>query len=294
MGVHFYKLQCGGNSFVLLDLTETANIDLIPEEQFPAVAARLSSRRYGIGAVATIFLKANNCIRVFDKRGIEHNTHYDAFLCCCRYLFDCGKNTGTNIEISSPGNQVSIPILGSREFALNLGSPFSMESGMLVTPSSEKIISYIYSQDCTISATAIHLIEDSICAFQANTGTLSYEQFKNRIQNALNQTKVNSVLLKPLTQDTLAIRTSPANTSSVCAAAGAGLVSGVIAGTNARDCIVLFNSELSYSDGYRLDSDFSPQGQEFGVSWNEAKNEITISGSGAYIFDGTFDLPKLK
>lgn len=294
MAVHFYKLQCGGNSFVLLDLTESTNKDQIPQERFPSVAARLSSRRYGIGAVATIFLQQNNFIRVFDRRGIEHNTHHDAFLCCCRYLFDCGKNNGTNIEISSPGNQISIPILGSREFALNLGSPFSMESGMLITQNSEKIISYIYSQDSTISATAIHLIEDSICAFQANAGTLSYEQFRSKIQNALNQTKVNSVLLKPLTQDTLAIRTSPTNTSSVCASAGAGLVSGVIAGTTAHESIILFNTELFNGEGYNLNSDFSPQGQEFGVSWNETTNEITISGSGAYIFDGTFDLPKLN
>ena len=68
MGIHFYKLHCGGNSFVLVDTTEKSNNNIIQPENFARASIKLCSRKFGIGARGAIFLLKDNLVRILTGK----------------------------------------------------------------------------------------------------------------------------------------------------------------------------------------------------------------------------------
>ena len=293
MGIHFYKLHCGGNSFVLVDTTEKSNNNIIQPENFARASIKLCSRKFGIGARGAIFLLKDNLVRIFDGKGNEDFKSWDGWLCTSRYLFDSGKISGKNIIIKTPVYNELIQIISSRAFSFDLGTPFQMESGKVFNENDGQVLTTLNTESGTISAAGIHLGEDAFCSFASNNIGENFEDFRTKVISSFPNRKVNAVILKPITQNTLLLRTSRAGLSAACASASAALITSVLAGSSDKEGLAVINDSGFSNEAWFFSGEKKSTGQEFSVTWKD-DNNVIIAGSGEYIFEGIFDLPKFK
>lgn len=310
MTVPFYKLQLAGNGFILVDLaqirpdgqtgsdeasnvlsdTTTPGATALESDLFPEAARRLCDRRFGIGASGAIFLSADNTIRIFGAQGQQVTNGDDAILCAARYAFDSGRLTNRTITFRTPLGERKVTVLGAHEFRLNVGSPFSLLNGRVITPNSNGVVETIERDQVRSAYAAIHIHEDVVIAFPEGIGTLNFSGFNALIQKAFPSKQVTPAIARCVTKETILVRTAVKRESGCCAVAAASLVAAFSSGICEKDAVVMF--EYAGTDGQpdeavAKDRDNS---RRLAVSWDAAENDLFVTGTGGYLFEGKFDL----
>ena len=88
--LHFYKMECTGNDFILVDTSEQ------PVSNPAGLAVRLCNRRTGIGADSLIIVeksdKADAAMRFYNQDGTEVNMSGNGLRAVAKYLFDNNVN----------------------------------------------------------------------------------------------------------------------------------------------------------------------------------------------------------
>ena len=88
--LHFYKMECTGNDFILVDTSEQ------PVSNPAGLAVRLCNRRTGIGADSLIIVeksdKAEAAMRFYNQDGTEVNMSGNGLRAVAKYLFDNNVN----------------------------------------------------------------------------------------------------------------------------------------------------------------------------------------------------------
>ena len=88
--LHFYKMECTGNDFILVDTSEQ------PVSNPAGIAVRMCNRRTGIGADSLIFVeksdKADAAMRFYNQDGTEVNMSGNGLRAVAKYLFDNNVN----------------------------------------------------------------------------------------------------------------------------------------------------------------------------------------------------------
>jgi len=286
--VSFYKLQLAGNGFILVDAAAHPEL---ARDGYPQAARALADRRYGVGATAVVFVERDNEIRVHSPDGSPCAEAADALLCAARYAFDSGRAAAGAIALSTPRGKRTLEILGAHEFRLDLGSPFALLGGRVVTPNSDGLVEIVDRNGTGIAITALHVQEDAIVAFPQPGGIISHAKLVSLAQRGFPGRAVTPALARAVTRDTVLARAVPRTPSGACAAAAAVLVSASVAGLADRDAVVIF--EQPGTDGQpdaslARDRDDS---RRLAVSWDADKNDIHVVGTGGYLFEGKFDLP---
>ncbi len=288
MTVDFLKLQIAGNGFLLIE-TER-NTGLTPDRY--AMAARLlCDIRYGIGASGVIFVSADMTTRYFSAKGVSPAYYEDALLCAARFIFDSGRIQGKDIMFKTASGEQRVRILGAHQFALSCGSPFSLIGGHIIERPEDRVIETIEHDGSSISCAALHIREDAVVAFPQNLRSLDYRGLSSLIGKAFPGRRILPVIARTITSDTLVVLSRPRGSSSACTIAASSLVASVCAGIADRSAVILFESASSAmlpSAIIEKDRDFT---RRLAVSWDREDNELTVIGSGGYLFEGKADLP---
>ena len=291
MTIPFYKLQLAGNGFILVDLGAFPKDGKAPEaDRYGELARTLCDRRYGIGATGAIFLARDNTIRVFGAQGQASPEADDAFLCAARFAFDSGRIAGKAIAFKTPHGERKLDVLGAHEFRLSLGSPFSLLTGAVIEDGMKNVAETIERDGVRASYSAIHVHDDAVVAFPGTEGILSYSSFNALIQKAFPAKPVLPVIARAITRETILVRSLPKRESGACTAAAAALVAGKLEGAADGEAIVIFEptgTDGQPDDAIARDRDNS---RRLAASWDAKANELSVIGSGGYLFEGKFDV----
>ena len=291
MTIPFYKLQLAGNGFILVDTGALPQDDkALASDRYPLAARHLCDKRYGVGATAVVFLARDNAIRVFNAQGIAPVEADDAYLCAARFAFDSGRIKGKSIVFKAPLGEKKIDVLGAHEFRLSIGAPFSLLSGTVITGGSSSIAETIERDGTRASYSAIHIHEDAVVAFPSAESNLGFAAFGALVQKAFPGRSVMPVVARSVTRETLLLRAIAKRESGACTAAAAALTAAVCAGTADGEAIAIF--EQTGTDGQpdaaiARDRDNS---RRLAVIWDTEQNDLSVIGSGGYLFEGKFDL----
>jgi len=286
----FIKLQIAGNGFILVDLAQIPADRRPPSERWPDAARTLCDLRFGIGASGAIFLGEGNLLRVFNRRGESPRNAEDALLCVARYAYDSGKTQNREIRFETATGTKEVSVVGAHEFRVSCGSPFSLLGGRIVTPLSAEISEIIEHDGIRTAFAGLHVTEDVLVAFPQTLGTLDYSSLKSLASKAFPDRRVSPVIARALTRDTVLARVQARETATVCAAATGALVASACAGLAERDSLVLFDfGGVASSPDSVLETD-RDQSRRVAVSWEAEANELFVTGSGGYLFEGKFDI----
>jgi len=290
LSVPFFKLQIAGNGFVLADLASLPP-DARPSGDALHEATRLMcGYRFGIGASGAVFLGEGGELRAFSRKGEPERAAEDALLCAARFAFDSGRVQKRAILFKTPYGERTVEVLGAHEFRISCGSPFSLLGGQVITPLSGGDTEIIEHEGIATAFTALHIAEDILVAFPQSMGSLDYRSLKNLAARAFPKRRVTPVIARCITRDTLVARVEPRFPSTVCAAACGTLVASVRTGTADRDALVLFDfGTLTAQPDAVLERD-RDQSRRLAASWDAESNELYVTGSGGYVFEGKFDL----
>lgn len=293
MRIHFYKLQVGGNGFILVDTTQETKLS---EESYAELSKAILNRRYGVGASVCIFFSSANKLRFFMPNGIEIPISYDALFCAARYAFDSGRiSKGTLkgkslITFQTLAGEINVQIISSREFKIAIGSPFSFVSKKVLTKNSTDCIETITIDDKPICVSGIHIINDVLSVIPQTAGAKSFFEFYTGIKKII-QTNINLVFTRVITKETISIRTLKRGPSTETASAAAALVASAINGASDTAAVCIFeegNPSLQIQQS-KLSKD-KDNSRKLAVIWNTEQNEVYVIGTGGYIFEGFFEL----
>ncbi len=310
MNIPFYKMQIAGNGFVLIDLAAldakgkpesatrkdkaAATLDTaIDPSSYPALARLLCDRRYGIGSSGVIFLSPDNAIRVLGPKGRLAETADDAILCAARFAFDSGRAAARTIVFRTNRGDRSVDILGAHEFRIALGSPFSILGGAVITPETKNVVESLEISGTNLSCSAIHVREDVVTAFPRALGTLDFPGFSSLARRAFPSRDVIPSVAQAVTRETILVRALARQESGASAVACAALATAVCSGQTETDAIVIFESagtDGNPDEEIGRDQDNS---RRLAASWDVQANEMYVTGSGGYLFEGSFDAPDM-
>ena len=300
MTLPFYKLQIAGNGFILFDLLPLpeslkAKSALHPDNR-NTIARRICDRRFGVGASGCMFLEKDNTLTFYSAQGIPAGNSDDSLLCAARYAFDSGRSNGQKILFKDgKQNTMRVDILGANDFRISCGAPFSLLKETVITPESKDVNEVIESGGLECVYGAVHLHENVIVASPGNRGFFSFQDFAVLVHKAFPKKKVLPVIATPVTENTVLVKSNPKGMSGACSTAAAALCVSCCAGTTEFESMVMF--EQRGDDGLpdnmlAKDTDSS---RRIAVYWDykeKERNEIYVSGSGAYVFEGKFDIPE--
>lgn len=300
MIVPFYKMQLAGNGFILIDITALEakrgeNTDK-PEgpslqlSQYEEASRVLCNRKYGIGANGTIFLSGDNTIRMFSSRGKPVYPADDALLCAARFAFDSGRVASSVIEFTTIRGPLKIDVLGAHQFRLSLGSPFSLLNGSLIGPDCGKLVETIKHEDTEIACSAVHIRQDVVTAFPRSLGTLDYTGFASLVKRAFPNKNIIPVIAQSITRDTIILKVKPRLESATCASAAAALVTAVCSGLSGYEILVLFETPGKDGQPDAIVARDRDNTSKLAARWEPKENELSVIGSGGYVFEGQFDL----
>ncbi len=296
----FYKLQLAGNGFILCDFLHFSEDEKDKPEfrraDWKATARKICSRRFGVGASGCIFLGRDNSIQIYNSEGLLTDEADDALLCAARYAFDSGRTDGKKILFHlphAPEKKLKVDILGANEFRISCGAPFSLLKENVITPGSTEINEIIENEGIDGSYAAVHLREDVLVSWPHKRGAFSFQDFADLTHKAFPKKKVIPVVANPITDDTIIAKAFPRGMSGTCSVAASVLCASVCSGATGHQSMVMFRQP---GDGglpdtmLEQDTDSS---RRLAVFWDyneNEKNEIYAVGSGAYIFEGKFDI----
>jgi diaminopimelate epimerase len=287
MTIPFLKLQIGGNGFILVDLAQASELQ---SDQYGPIAKSLCDRRFGPGATGVIYLSRDNTIRIHTPKGLSVSDADDAYLCAARFAFDSGRVSNRMITFKTPAGEKAIDVLGSREFRLSCGSPFSLVSGQILEPGSSNCTEIVEHEGIRTAFTALHIHEDVVIAFPQSLGTLDYAGLSSLVVKAFPGKQVLPVIARALTRDSILVRANPKRESSVCAAAAATLAAAVSSGQADSEAIVILDTATSDGQPDTVLARDKDNTRRIAAAWDQAANEISVIGTGGYVYEGKYDL----
>lgn len=289
MRLHFYKLQIGGNTFCLI---EDEQIETLKPADLQNLSIKLCNRRFGVGASGCMLLSKDNTLRVYNPSGEMSSDASDAYMCAARFAFDSGKVTrlpdGSNaIVFKTLKGDVKLNVISSREFSLDLGSPFSLVSGKLLTPDSSGSIENYTIDEKPICLSGIHIKQSVLVAFPTSQKSFSFFEFYLKLRHSFQKQKVYLVFAHPITKETISIRTLKHGLSTSCASAAAALIASWYAGScdKAAVCTFEYGSPSIWQQQEKLSAD-KDDSKKITILW---ENEIRAIGTGGYLFEGYYD-----
>ena len=120
MEIDFLKLQACGNDYIVVDTFKNTIINV---EAIPDMAAQITSRRFGVGAVALLLIAQGGGEKLrmilYDPYGDEIQSDGLALRCLARYAFDSGLINSETFRVESGNRSVQVEVLDSANIMMN-------------------------------------------------------------------------------------------------------------------------------------------------------------------------------
>lgn len=274
MEIDFYKTHAYGNDYLLVDCVFKNSLG---PEDFPMIAKSMCRRRTGVGASGVVFMTrgSERPVRIicYNSRGLKIRFRFDPILCASRYLFDTGFADKEKILLETPENPVDVQVIDSNNFRISLGEPRELKNGtpLIDSPDREyarKIVvegrGYVLTPLHLGNPLLVHISDGSTdVPIRALGRTIrsSYPEYRNAIP-------VEVFVLSREEIETGSVRLS-SRIDSLGIAASA-VVASVLHRFTEREVTVLYH-------GYQLF-----------VQWLRRDNTVYVTGTGRYVFAGTF------
>jgi len=275
MELDFYKVHACRNDLILLNYLYK---DQFPDRRLlPLLARRMCDRHSGVGANGLLVL----------ERGSEHPvrlTHLlptgevtdrqnDALLCLARIAFDSGVSGGKRVVVESRVGVRTVDFIDSAHFRVSIGRPSAVDGSVeLREEPNREYTTPVKIDGKRYSVTPLHLQYPSAVLFSTDWSRAKLMHLSRSLrQPAVYSHGVHPVFCQVYSKDEMAIRTwfrrEPVDYSS---AAGIAVVAAVLNGLADREVLVHCNND------------------ELFVQWQEATNEVYVTGSVDYLFTGTY------
>jgi len=279
--MRFTKMQGAGNDYVYVDCIS----QLIPEEERPALARRVSDRHFGVGSDGLICIcasdKADFRMDMYNADGSRSPMCGNGVRCVGKYVHDRGLTdkeivtveTGAGIRTLwlhvKNGRTESVRVcMGRAEFAPEK-IPVAAEGDRFVDQSVEV-------EGISFRVTALSMGNPHAVVFVEDTEKVDIERLGPAFENhPLFPARVNTEFVQIIDRATLKMRVWERGSGETLACgtgATAALAAAVVCG---------------YAEGRAL---LQLRGGELFIEWNREEDLLYMTGPAEFVFDGELTL----
>jgi diaminopimelate epimerase len=285
--MQFSKFQGLGNDYIIINEREDT---IISENLKRKVSQILCQRRFSIGADGILFVcpstrnDAEIRMRIFNSDGSEAEMCGNGIRCFAKYIYERGLTKNTEIRVETLAG-IKIPTIfvvkGKVEkIKVNMGSPNLLRNDIpMKGPNTEVIMEKLMVDNKPVYVTCLSVGNPHCVIFIENLDDLNIEQGKKLEYHESFPRKINVEYVKVLNRQEISLRVWERGVGETLACgtgACASAVASVLTKKTDRKVIVhLLGGDLE-------------------ILWDEASNNIYMTGTAEHVFDGEVDISKIE
>jgi len=275
MEIEFIKLQSCGSDFIVVD---TFKNTILRPDQLPGMAARITNRHFGVGAVnvALILAGEEGRLRVLCYGGDGEECRPDplALRCVARYAFDAGLVHSETFTLEAGELRHAVEVIDSLNVMVRSGPAYYWDAErVLKERAGETITRTVAIGDKELRFTPVH-VNGQHAVFYAGEASGDLQQLAQTLESShLLPTGPSISIVRVISREEMSLRTWQAGRGETYAsenAACASVVATVINGFTDREVQV------------------HCEGGNLFVEWAENDNRFYTSGPAEYVFMGTY------
>ncbi|MBN1835657.1 MAG: diaminopimelate epimerase [Spirochaetales bacterium] len=275
MDLEFIKLQSAGSDFIVVD---TFKNTILRPDQLPGMAARITNRHFGVGAVSLALILAGEegRLRVMCYGGDGEECRPDplALRCVARYAFDAGLVNSETFSLEAGELRHSVEVIDSLNVMVRSGPPYHWDAQRVLKERvGEQVTRAVSMADRELRFTPVY-VGGQHAVFLAGEATGELQQLAQTLESSqLLPTGPNISIVRVISREEMSLRTWQAGRGETYAsenAACASVVATVINGFTDREVQV------------------HCEGGNLFVEWAENDNLFYTSGPAEYVFMGTY------
>ena len=275
MEIDFLKLQACGNDYIVVD---TFKNTIINSEAIPDMAAQITSRRFGVGAVALLLIAQGGREKLrmilYDPYGDEIQSDGLALRCLARYAFDSGLINSETFRVESGNRSVQVEVLDSANIMIDGDPPLDWPDGQAMSErSGQSFRRPIRLGSREINYTPVFVDVPHAVIFARDYG-LDYPDIVQELEESAEFGEGTLIsMVRVISREALSLRTWQVGLGEILSsetAAYAAVTAAVVDGLADRAVRVHL------------------EGGNLLVEWLERNNRFLASGPAEYVFMGTY------
>ncbi|UCF97163.1 MAG: diaminopimelate epimerase [Spirochaetaceae bacterium] len=275
MDIEFIKLQACGNDYIVVDTFKNTILNL---NALPDLAAQITSRRFGVGAVGLLFIAQGReeklRMLLYDPYGEEVLSDGLALRCLARYAFDSGLVNTETFRVHSGNRIVAVEVLDSQNILLEGDSPRHWQQDQILSERiGETFRRPIKLGSMEINYTPVFVDVPHAVIFARDYG-LDYPNLVQELEDSAGFDEGTMIsMVRVISREALSLRTWQVGLGEILScesAAYAAVTAAVLDGLADRAVRVHL------------------EGGNLLVEWSEEDNRFFASGPVEYVFMGTY------
>jgi diaminopimelate epimerase len=275
MDIEFIKVQACGNDYILVD---TFKNTILNPKALPDMAAQITSRRFGVGAVGLLLVAQGSQEKLrmllYDPYGEEVRSDGLALRCLARYAFDSGLVNSESFRVESGNRVAPVEVLDSANIMIESDPPrYWQEEEILSERVKETFRHPIELGSSEIYYTPVFIDVPHAVIFARDYGLDYPEMVQELEENAAFPEDTLISMVRVISRENVSLRTWQVGLGEILsseAAAYAAVTAAVLNGLADRAVQVHL------------------EGGNLLVEWSEQNNRFFASGPAEYVFMGTY------
>ena len=275
MDIEFIKLQSCGNDYILVDTFKNTILNV---EALPDLAEKITSRRFGVGAVGLLFVAQGSDEKLrmllYDPYGEEIQSDGLALRCLARYAFDSGLVNTETFRVQSGERTIAVEVLDSYNVLIESEAPrYWQQEQILSERIGESLRRPVRLSSMEINYTPVFIDCPHAVIFARDYG-LEYPRLIQELEDNAGFSQGTMIsMVRVISREALSLRTWQVGLGEILsdeAAAYAAVTAAVLDGLADRAVRVHL------------------EGGNLLVEWSEQDNRFSASGPVEYVFMGTY------
>jgi diaminopimelate epimerase len=275
MEIEFIKLQSCGSDFIVVD---TFKNTILHADQLPGMAARITNRHFGVGAVnlALVLAGEEERLRVicYGSDGEECRPDPLALRCVGRYAFDAGLVTSEAFTVEAAEHKHPLEVIDSLNVMVRSGPPYYWDAErVLKERAGEELARTVVVGERELKFAPVYANGPHAVFFAGESSGELQQLAQNLEAGQLLPTSPSISIVRVISREEVSLRTWQAGKGETYAsenAACASVVATVVNGFTDREVQV------------------HCEGGNLFVEWSENDNRFYTSGPAEYVFMGTY------
>jgi diaminopimelate epimerase len=275
----FTKMHGCGNDYVYVDCTK----DLM--KQIEDTAIKVSDRHFGIGSDGLILIRASEhadfMMDMYNNDGSRGKMCGNGIRCVAKYVYDKGLTDKTKLKIETLSGIKELDLTvenGKVTFVtVNMGNPITEPARIPVVSEKEILINEpLFIEGKEFGVTCVSMGNPHAVVFVDDTKTLPLDQIGPLFENhKIFPDRVNTEFIHIIDRKNIEMRVWERGSGETLAC-GTGACASVVAS--------ILNGYTENEVKVKL------LGGELTIRYDEAKNEVFMTGPAVTVFEGEIDL----